>query len=242
MDSAATNDKIKQFRAAKTKGRQFKKAAMGGYQCREVDEYIALLNDQLEQTKKAFEEKTEETAGEYGILQIERDKLARANERSEHTLEQLRAQLEEEKGHVDDLSEENARLQALIKALQEELDEKNKQDTKALLDENEKLARANEHLLAQIDALGVQTTELKRAVKDLKADREIREDAINALNTQLKNQAAQTNMHLYQYKLYLDSSIKNAAQSMRELSKVMDSVKENAEQLYKGARMQAESE
>lgn len=92
METQVTQEKIMQLR--KTKGiiPDFNKALVGGYQCRDVDEYILNMKANTDQSQDLLKKKLEEYVSEFNLLSQEKEKLIRLKKEYETQLERLTAE------------------------------------------------------------------------------------------------------------------------------------------------------
>ncbi len=379
MNNSTANDKIKQFRIVQPNELKFKKATIGGYQCKEVEDYIFNLIKNMEQSQKAYNEKFEEHLSRFSVLTQERAQLQKKhgeyqaridqlqaeiehkelgiiqeNEKLKATVKSLTVRLEQTKSEINanskmeailmreneelkeniksfneknekylaensallheretlkkrsegefekskalqaklderskreaDLAQENERLhaavgehlsergvllqerdklmdlhnddritikqsqqeieqlQSTIQTLQEQLAEglgkEGKAELEKLTRQNASLSQSNKQLSTAIDRLKNRAEELKKSLEEQKKAKEKHEDAIKTLITAKRNKAMDTNMKLYQYKLYLESNLENAAKNIAELNETMDNIKTNAADMYNDTKIE----
>ena len=379
MNNSTANDKIKQFRIVQPNELKFKKATIGGYQCKEVEDYIFNLIKNMEQSQKAYNEKFEEHLSRFSVLTQERAQLQKQhgeyqaridqlqaeiehkelgiiqeNEKLKATVKSLTVRLEQTKSEINanskmeailmreneelkeniksfneknekylaensallheretlkkrsegefekskalqaklderskreaDLAQENERLhaavgehlsergvllqerdklmdlhnddritikqsqqeieqlQSTIQTLQEQLAEglgkEGKAELEKLTRQNASLSQSNKQLSTAIDRLKNRAEELKKSLEEQKKAKEKHEDAIKTLITAKRNKAMDTNMKLYQYKLYLESNLENAAKNIAELNETMENIKTNAADMYNDTKIE----
>jgi hypothetical protein len=241
VDTAITNEKIKQLRDSKTKELNFKKTLTGGYQSKEVDEFIHSLQANMEQSQRVFNEKLEEHSSKTSILSQERESLAKKCKALEAQMQQSQTEAVAKTQRLALLEQEVDRLNALLASMRQEQKTRDvslaKENMDHLAKENKELSQSGSRLLIENRALKKTTEELYATLDELKASNQEKEEKINALISSKRNQAMDTNMKIYQYRLNFESNVKNAMQNMQEFMKTVELLKAESDTMYDKTRI-----
>ncbi len=206
MDPASTNEKIKSIREINTRELNLTKSFGGGYNRKEVEDYVQNLKKDMEQIQKALIEKLEEYAAEVSMVSREREELKKNQTEIENSLLRLRGQEQEAAQEIARLQEENSNLY-LIKQKQEELEinldllnaqnqekaQRLEQFAKENNDLHELLQTANNELeilnnsvtKQEVSRLVIQNAELKEANTQLIIDCNTHLNTIKTLNAEM---------------------------------------------------------
>lgn len=93
---------------------KLKKCVFGGYDCKQVDEYIKILKQNMQQSQKLFSEKYEEITSLTSVITQERDSATKKISETEN-------KLKEASQNIANLEEDNADLKKKIDDLIEQL-------------------------------------------------------------------------------------------------------------------------
>ena len=244
MKSNSAYDKVKAFRddtAASVSEISFKKAVLGGYDCKEVVEYIQTLKNNMQLSEKAYNDMFEEYSSSSKMYLQEREKLNKKTAEQEEEIRLLNArQLEKserEKGDAELIQKENAELKSMIQSLQDQIEnsEQNKKSEKEI----EEIVRKNQKLIGEIcelteskNKLDLQnatlTTELNKAVKqneNLKTETEEFRKTIAILKISKRELAMNANMNVFEYQQSHLLNINTISKSISDISSVLTAMK-----------------
>jgi chromosome segregation ATPase len=168
----------------------FKKAVVGGYECREVDDYIQSLRNNLQLSEKAFNEKLEEYVSTVDMYRKEREKFIQRIDESEREAERFKKMSHEASERAreagESLAKENRGLQEQLGKLRKETE--NNAQTKQKIDDYEKeierLKKINYEAMEQIRETDQSAMDENRELREL-VDRLQREmdDSIQSQRT-----------------------------------------------------------
>jgi len=179
MEKNSTHGKVKELRKTKVdfiSELAFKKVMFGGYNCKEVEDYIHTLKNNMELSESAFNEKLEEYSSASAMYAQERDKLLQSLKEAEKEIEQLREEaqinkeeaqvirddtqiisegtqviIEREKTSAAQAQKENEDLKSLVESLKQQIS--NDEKSKKVSQEIEEVKRENKGLVAQVNKL-----------------------------------------------------------------------------------------
>ena len=152
MENVSTYDKVKAIRNDTTEPDSdinFKKVAFGGYECKEVAEYIRTLKNKILLSERAFNEKIEEYSSASNMFLHGRDKLNQKIKEQEDEIEKIKNDnltlIEGEKETLEPYLKENEKLKSLVQDLQQQivnggLNEKIKKEIEDAAKSNKKLS------------------------------------------------------------------------------------------------------
>lgn len=163
METATTHDKVKALRASKNSKNSeldLKKVTFGGYDCKEVEEYISMLKSNMQLSETVFNEKLEEYYSTSEMYLKERDKLLQIISDTEKKAIQYKSEAlekeEQNKNYIVQTEKENQELKELVKSLNEKIDYNEqaiilKEEIKQIKNENQELQKIVLELQNQID-------------------------------------------------------------------------------------------
>jgi chromosome segregation ATPase len=188
MENRSTYDKVKALRSDGidfATDISFKKAAFGGYDCKEVEEYIRTLKNNMQISERAYNDKFEEYASASAMYSQEREKLIRKIKEYEEEFEKLRnislESIEKRKKATETIQNENTELKAKIATLQKqvegsELTQKAAEEIEEIKKGTEAIQNENMELKAKIASLQQQVEESELAQKAAEEIEEIKKE------------------------------------------------------------------
>ncbi len=246
MGTEMTQEKIKQFRKTKGAIPEFTKALMGGYQCKEVDAYILNVKENMDHSQALLQEKLEESTNELALLSGEKGKLLQTKKECEEKIEQLALEVRRKTEAETQARADNARLQKTTEALRRQLES---DDRKNSIEENKRLTEEVEELNLQRDRLTVENNAFKKTAEmlnermaEIKKQNDALKAALVSAAVSKRNSEMATNLKLYEYKQKHASNMEYACNSLSELEKTLNEMKENMQEMYKNTRMQTDME
>ena len=241
METADTTERIKELLDMTSKEPKLSKSLLGGYNRKEVEQYIKCLRTGMEELQKAFGERTDDYSRECEQIRRERDDLLQKQQELEAELSAQLAKEREKAQRMEALELENDRLNELVQSLRMERENIRKsmdiQTVDALTKQNEALVQENGRLQGENEEHRKCIAEMNDAVASIKTDLAKKEETLEELNISRRSFAMETNMKLYHYRLNLDSNVKHAKQSIEDLLEMMDLLKCEADAMYERTRV-----
>jgi DNA repair exonuclease SbcCD ATPase subunit len=261
MENHTTYDKVKALRSDGGKPISeisFKKAAFGGYDCKEVVEHIKNLKNNMLLSERAYNEKLEEYSLSSSMYTQEREKLIKKTKENEEEIERLKAanaeSIERGKIFAESVQKENMELKELVVSLHRQIEDS--EQSEKTIREMEEIARENKELGDQIcelaeekEKLRSQNTaaaaELDRVSKyNEKLTGEIAELKKNQakLKTAKRNFAMDINMRVYEYQQSHQLAIESISGSICDISKVLSIMKAEMAELSEKSKTDLKAE
>lgn len=229
MEASTTHDKVRELRAIKVDDNlelDLKKVMFGGYDCKEVREYISILKSDMQLSENVFNEKLEECSAASEMYLRERDKFLQIISDTEKKANQYKTEAYESaelnKRHIVQVEKENEELKELINSLQQQIE--NDEQTRKLKEEIKQLNKDNQELKNVAQILQDQIDDNKQNQKIIVESEEIKEE-----NKKLNDNIFQLNKSNIQ--LLAEIEIVNTA--LQKALNIMQTLKDENKELKK---------
>jgi len=246
LETEVTQEKIMQLR--KTKGiiPDFNKALVGGYQCRDVDEYILNMKANTDQSQDLLKKKLEEYVSEFNLLSQEKEKLIRLKKEYETQLERLSAENAEKSRIEAQVRAEADRLKGSVEELQAQLENNDLKSsiekTKLLEKENMQLRQQKSELAVEVEAVRKNEEDLRTNIEELKRQNAELAEHIDSIMISRRNREMATNLKLYQYRHKHETHIGSAVRSLQEMEKTLEAMKKELAEMYENTQIPADDD
>lgn len=213
-----------------------RKKVFGGYSTKDTDEYIRVLQEQLQRAESAYNERIEEYSTFCEMQSKEKDNLTSEVESLKKEIESL-LDLKRENEKINDelkskqliVEELNNKLSEKAKAKEEDLiqiKENNllKTEVSKLYSERDKIAGENASLKKQLDLL-------KTKAESLEKDNKIQSESIASLSAKMRINEMQKNLRVSEYTQKEEYVIGKASQCIKELYVLLDEMKNDLTEL-----------
>ncbi|MCX7614971.1 MAG: hypothetical protein N2Z65_04375 [Clostridiales bacterium] len=256
MENISTYQKVKAIRndtAETCPDINFKKIAFGGFDCKEVLDYIRDLKEKIQLSEKAFNEKIEECSSASNMYLLGRDKLTQQIEEQAEEIKMLKKQLqaldEHEKEALKPYVKENEELRSMIRSLQQQIENDGQSETinneinelnecnKELSDELLNLMDAKNNLDTQNLVLSNELSKTTKQIDKMNSEIEQLKKESNMLKISKRNLIMTTNMKVFEHKQVSQLGIDHISRSIYDIVNVLSSMKTDLSEFFEKVKI-----